>query len=407
MNLNKGFEDLTTITRETDTRDELSHAYRQGLERGFDKTLIIDCDAHVTEDDHWAEVLEYVPSSVYKHLGLSALDKNGRGPNGLSNYQPGLAYQSAGGRIPHTMRSLEDTSSSKVHRQAELIGRAMDAMFIDYMVCFPTPMLFLGTHPQPEVEVELAFAFNRWLCERVLPEDDRLIGLLYLPFNTPEACPKIIEEFGDKKGVVGFTCASVRYQAVHSNRYMRTYSMLQERNLPLTFHAAHNWQDGSIGQLNRFLSMHAISFVHCNIIHLTNWIVNGLPERFPNLKVMWIESGLAWVPYLMQRLDHEYMMRTSEAPLLKRLPSEYMRDMFFSSQPMETMDQRLTEVTFDVMNAKDQLCWASDWPHWDFDAPSVIWDLPFIDEDTKRNILGRNAARFFNLKDPYAHLYNK
>ena len=59
-------------------------------------------------------------------------------------------------------------------------------------------------------------------------------------------------------------------------------------------------------------------------------VINGIPERFPKLKTMWIESGLAWVPFLMQRLDNEYMMRTSEAPLLKRMPSEYMREMFYS-----------------------------------------------------------------------------
>ena len=45
------------------------------------------------------------------------------------------------------------------------------------------------------------------------------------------------------------------------------------------------------------------------MVHLTNWIINGLPERFPKLKVIWIESGLAWLPFMMQRLDHEYLMR--------------------------------------------------------------------------------------------------
>lgn len=399
-------EDLNVITRETDTRDELEHARRQGLKRGLDKVLVIDVDAHVTEDDHWSEVLDYVPSAVYQQIGRSFLDKHGKGPTGLLNYQPGLSLQSVGGRIPHTQRSFQSTSNAAGHRQAQLARRAMDSLFIDYMVCFPTPMLFLGTHPQPEVEVELAFAFNRWLVERVLCEDDRLIGLLYLPFNTPEACPKIIEEFGDKPGVRGFTCASVRMAAVHSNRYMRTYAMMEERNLPLTFHAAHNWNDGSTAQLNRFLTMHAISFVHCNAIHLANWVINGIPERFPKLKVMWIESGLAWVPFLMQRLDSEYMMRTSEAPLLKRRPSEYMREMFYATQPLEVADLKLAAMTFEAVNAKDQVCYSSDWPHWDFDTPSVIWDLPFLDEEAKRNILGRNAARFFNLTDAKVKSYS-
>ena len=157
-----------------------------------------------------------------------------------------------------------------------------------------------------------------------------------------------------------------------------------------------------MAQLNRFLSMHALSFVHCNIIHMTNWVINGLPERFPNLDVLWIESGLAWLPYLMQRLDSEYMMRTSEAPLLKRKPSEYIQEMFFSSQPLELQHPKLVEATFEAINAETQLMWCSDWPHWDFDGPSVIWDLPFLNERAKRQILGENAAKMFNLPNPYA-----
>ena len=41
--------------------------------------------------------------------------------------------------------------------------------------------------------------------------------------------------------------------------------------------------------------MHALSFVHYSLIHMTNWIINGLPERFPKLKVLWIESGQRYV----------------------------------------------------------------------------------------------------------------
>src|SRR5207247_938982 len=91
-------------------------------------------------------------------------------------------------------------------------------------------------------------------------------------------------------------------------------------------------------------------------------------------------------------------MRTSEAPALKRLPSDYMRDMYFASQPMEITDMRLLEETFRVINAETQLIYSSDYPHWDFDLPSTIYDLPFLSEQAKRNILGGNAIRLFNLK---------
>ncbi len=52
-----------------------------------------------------------------------------------------------------------------------------------------------------------------------------------------------------------------------------------------------------------------------------------------------------------------------------------------------------------MINAETQLLYASDYPHWDMDLPSTIYDLaPFLSEPSKRNILGGNAKRFFNLE---------
>ena len=101
----------------------------------------------------------------------------------------------------------------------------------------------------------------------------------------------------------------------------------------------------------------------------------------------------------MQRLDHEYMMRTSEAPLLRKVPSEYMREMYYTSQPMETDHPKAMELTFEMIHAETQLLYSSDWPHWDFDPPSVIFDLPFLSEQGKRNILGENARRLLKLDE--------
>ena len=391
---------LDEITVRTDTRDVLAHAAREAKKHRFDEMLIVDVDAHITETAFWGEIVDRIDSDVYRHMAASFRDRVGS-PPGLLNATPGLLYQDVFGRIPHQQSQAEAIEDSDVHRQVTLTRRAMDSMSIDYMVVFPTPMLLLGTHPQPEVEVELAWAFNRWLTEEVLPEEPRMKGLLYLPFNTPEACPGFVEEFGDKPGSMGFTVTSTRHRAVHHNSYMPLYAALEERNLPLAFHAGFNWEDGSMAQLNRFLSMHALSFVHCNLIHMTNWVINGLPVRFPNLKVLWIESGIAWLPYLMQRLDSEYMMRSSEAPLLTRKPSEYIKDMYFSSQPLESQHPKLMEATFEAIDAETQLLWCSDWPHWDFDSPSVIWDLPFLNERQKRRIMGENAAELFGLDNPY------
>jgi uncharacterized protein len=388
--------ELPKITVHSDTRDILAHARR---ETETDDYFIVDVDAHVMETAFWSELTDRIDNDVYRQMAKAFRDRAGS-PPGLLNATPGMLYQDVFGRIPHQQRLAEAVPAGRTHPQITLVQRAMDSMGIDYMVVFPTPMLVLGMHPQAEVEVALGNAFNRWLVEEILPQEPRVKAMLYLPFNHPEACLDVVERYADAPGVIGFTVTSTRFRPVHHDAYMPLYAAMEASGKPFGFHSGFHWGDQSMQQCNRFLSMHAISFVHFNLVHLTNWVINGLPERFPRLKVIWIESGLAWLPFIMQRLDSEYMMRSSEAPLLRRRPSEYIRDMYFTSQPLERSNLKLTEATFAAINADTQLLFASDWPHWDFDLPSSITSLPFLDAQAKRNILGLNAARIFDLTVP-------
>ena len=389
--------ELEKITIHSDTRDVLAHAAKAANKLA--NYFIVDIDAHITETAFWSDITDRIENDYIRHAAKSFKEKSGS-PPGLLNAAPGLLYQDLFGRIPHQTQQAETVSGDGTHRQVELTRRAMDSMGIDYTVAFPTPMLLLGMHPQAEVEVALGRAFNRWLVEELLPREPRIKAMMYLPFNDPDACVEVVEEFADAPGVIGFTVVSTRYRPVHDNSYMRLYAALQAADKPLAFHSGFHWGDESMKQVNRFISMHAISFCYFNMIHLTNWIINGIPERFPKLKVIWVESGLAWVPFMMQRLDSEYMMRTSEAPMLRRRPSEYIRDMYFTSQPLETSNLKLTQATMEAINADTQLLFASDWPHWDFDLPTTITNLPFLSEQAKRNILGLNAARAFGFEVP-------
>jgi len=391
-------QELPEIGPRTNSLDILAHGRRQALQRNFQNTFIVDVDSHIGESGHWPEVLKFLENDATREAAFTF--GGGTGQGAFLNDLPGLQWQSVHGRIPHGAGLKEPVEGSDLPKPVVLARRAMEALSLDYQVFFPNGLLFLGMHPVKEMEAELATAYNRWLVEQVLPHEPRMQAMLYLPFNSPEAAEATVKRFLGAKGVAGFLVTSTRYQPVHANEYMRVYAMLEEAGMPIGFHAHHNWHNEYTKQLNRFISMHALSFVLSNLVHLTNWVINGLPERFPRLKTIWIESGLAWVPFLMQRLDHEYLMRRSEAPLLKRLPSEYMREMFFTSQPMEAQNMKLLEGTFEAINASTQLLYASDWPHWDFDVPSTIWDLPFLDDQARRNILGLNAARLFNLPVP-------
>jgi predicted TIM-barrel fold metal-dependent hydrolase len=378
---------------EFDTRTLLRNAADQAVERHYEDFFIVDVDSHHYETEAFKEIAEFIESPVLRQEAKF----QGMARGGITSESG--SYQELGGRITrYPMRSREKVPPTP-HRDITLMERWMDAMGVDMAIMFPTPMLNLSNCPRIEVEVGLARAYNRWLCDKILAEDPRIKSMLYLPFHDADACYQIVEEFGDRKGVVGFMVTSTHYISNFDNAYMKMYAALQERELPLGFHAAFTWTDQSLSLTNRFIAVHGLGFTWCNMLHMTNWLVNGMPERFPRLKTIWIESGLAWIPFLMQRLDNEFMMRTSDAPLLKRKPSDYMREMYFTSQPMEMVDnRRALEVTFEMINAETQLLYSSDYPHWDMDLPSTIYDLPFLDQQAKRNILGENARRLFNLE---------
>jgi uncharacterized protein len=379
-----------------DTRDLLRNAERQARERGLDEILIVDVDAHHYETESWQEIEEFLEDPVIRHLSASGGIAGLTGHSSLLSTQVG--NQDVAGRISrYRLRRKEQVDASQ-QRDSVLAKRAMEMMGIDYQILFPGPMLNLGLHPQVEVEVAVARAYAKWITERVLSREPAIKTMVFLPFNDPEASLRLVEEFAEAPGVVGFMVTAVRYRPVHHNSYMPVYAAIERAGLPLGFHAGYNWLDRSMEQLNRFISVHALSFVFYNAIHLTNWVINGLPERFPRLKVLWMESGLAWIPFLMQRLDNEYRMRSSEAPLLRKQPSEYMREMYYTTQPMEYPDDlNVLKTTFEMIGAETQLMYSSDYPHWDFDLPSVIYDLPFLSEAAKRRILGETAAEVFGL----------
>jgi predicted TIM-barrel fold metal-dependent hydrolase len=375
-----------------DTTQALAHAAEQAIQRKYEDFLIVDVDSHHYESESFQEIIEYIDDPVLRqnaaHQGLA---KPGLGVGNGS-------YQELNGRIIRYRGRRKEKVPQKPHRDITLMRRWMDAMGVDIACLFPTPMLNLSLSPNVAVQTGLAWAYNRWLCERILAEEPRIKSMIYLPFHDPEACIKTVDYFTGKPGVIGFMVTSTHHRSVFENDYIKLYAMLQERGYPLAFHSATGSEAG-LRLFNKFFGVHALGFCWHNMVYLTNWIISAMPERFPKLKTIWIESGLAWVPFLMQRLDNEYMMRSSEVPLLKRKPSDYMREMYFSTQPMEMVDNReALELTFKLVNAESQLLYASDFPHWDMDLPSTIYDLPFVSEQGKRDILGGNAQRLFNLE---------
>jgi uncharacterized protein len=382
----------------------LVNAERESRRRGLFDIPIVDCDSHCYETSSIHEIVGYMENpNIRRSFEVSSAEfiQATVLPQNLGERTVGGRLKIGGGTDAETGVHPLETPAGDLHPVAATTLRSMNTMGIDYTILFPTPMLNLGIHPDQDVQNDLAWAFNRWLLEDVLSCDDRLLTMPYLPIGDPDRCVRFIEAFGDRPGVLGFMVTCLQYQPLHRNSYMKVFGALNERSLPLAFHSAPNWVERPFTVLGRFLGAHALGFPFYAMVQLTNIVLAGLPERFPNIRWLFMEAGQAWVPFLIARLDNEYKQRSAEAPLLQRLPSEYIREMYFTTQPFETHeDPAHTRALLDMMNAGESLLYASDYPHQDFDTPAVIDSQPFLSDTEKLAILGGNALKLFNLPVP-------
>jgi len=138
----------------------LANARQQADARGLDDVLIVDVDCHHYETDNFAPILEYIEDPSLRQVAINTYQY--KGPGAVLYDQPG--YQDVGGRVTRYMtRKGEKIAELGQPREVAQTLRWMNALSVDYACLFPTPMLFLGLHPQPEVEVALARAYNRWI----------------------------------------------------------------------------------------------------------------------------------------------------------------------------------------------------------------------------------------------------
>jgi predicted TIM-barrel fold metal-dependent hydrolase len=126
-------------------------------------------------------------------------------------------------------------------------------------------------------------------------------------------------------------------------------------------------------------------------------VFEGLFERYPMLKVIFVEGGYVWLPTFLWHLDADWKALGSEVPWVKRAPSEYVFEHCrFTTQPMESPEpQRRLLTVFEWAKAEQTLCFASDYPHFDYDSPEL--SLPPMPEKLRQRIFTENARELFNL----------
>ena len=139
------------------TPKHLEHASEQARARNYQDFLIVDVDSHHYENEHYTEVFEYIESPVIR----SEADGRRRPPHRHPQHARSAIRTPAAASTRTSSAARTKAKPGASIATSTLTLDWMDAMGVDYCCMFPTPMLFLGLHPQVEIEAAMCRRLQR------------------------------------------------------------------------------------------------------------------------------------------------------------------------------------------------------------------------------------------------------
>lgn len=347
---------------------------------------LVDCDIHPTVRS-LKSLYPYMPARWRQHL-----DEYGQrfrqafvGSTPYPKATPQLARRDAwpengnlpGGDLAMMQRQHLDANGIDRGMLFPLFPRALDERNLDcaHAVCR---------------------AINDWQIAEWVGPEPRLKATITVMDEDPDGAVAEIERCAKIKGFAQVAMATRSTEPLGRRRYWRIYEAAVHHGFPLGLHnSGANGHAVTGGGPPSFyfeehqavsLSLHAMA---------ASFILEGVLEHLPELKIVVVEGGFAWAAPLGWRMDGLFDRFRSEVPYLKRRPSEYLRQHFWwTTQPMEEPEKpwHLRQM-LDWMGW-DRIVFASDYPHWDSDDPRHVFKLR-MSEAERHGIFAGNAQAIY------------
>jgi uncharacterized protein len=285
---------------------------------------------------------------------------------------------------------------------------AMDDEGIDKAVLFPTRGFYaIGKeYSDDSLAAAIARAYNNWLAEYCAQAPDRMYGCGLV---APQTIEMSIAEVKRMKKELGFKAVFLRPNPVrgrnwHDPAYDPLWAEIEKQGLAIGFHEG--WPsklpvamgerfDGRNEDLwmTEHVACHPVEAMYASLC----FIMGGILERFPGLRVGFLESNCSWAPYWIWRMDEHYEHR--EKVVKKKMPltpREYFkRQCYVSIEAEETLGKTFVDYV-----SEDNLVFSTDFPHEDSRYPHSLEtfdELP-LSKDVKRKVLWDNCARLYAIQ---------
>jgi predicted TIM-barrel fold metal-dependent hydrolase len=272
---------------------------------------------------------------------------------------------------------------------------------------------FLGLG-DPELMLACVQAYNDWLIEWISPDPRRFIPVMATPFWDVDATVAEIyrcREMGHK--AILFTSAPQDFgmPLIGDPHWNPVWGAAQDVDLSISLHIGSGDFQDQLMNPARFAA-HGISattvsgsmsILLTNAIQLMDVVMSGILPRNPKLRVVSVESGIGWIPFVKEALNHgfDYANVSKEKPEFTKRPGEYIREQVWACTFFEEIGPRdhLEEI------GTDRVLFETDYPH-----PICLYgsevrekiDAAFGDlpKETQDRVLFSNAAELYGVEAP-------
>ena len=278
--------------------------------------------------------------------------------------------------------------------------RLMDEHGMETAVLFPTRAPSLSRLREQDFAVAAARAYNTCVAREYATVSPRLRPVGVLPLQDPIRAAEELRYAVTELGLISFELSALHpAPGLGDRRYDPIWAEAQRLGVALCIHGSRSPSTDIGGdRLATFGEVHAYGFTVGILLQFTSMLCQGVPVRFPGLRLAFLENGATWLPYYLDRLDEHWEKRgKEEMPHLTEKPSAvFRRSPIYVS--IEAGEGLLPETVSYV--GDDHFLYASDIPHWDNEFPSSLEEIrnhPRLSRETKEKLLYRNAAALFGL----------
>ena len=220
-----------------------------------------------------------------------------------------------------------------------------------------------------------ARAVNDWMAAEWLDREPRLRASIVVPAQSPEMAVDEINRVAPDKRFVQVLLLVMNDMPLGKRHYWPIYAAAQKHGLAVGIHAGSAYRHpvtpvGWPSYYTEDYAAQAAAFQQA----LSSLICEGVFTKFPDLKVVLLESGFTWLPAHLWRLTKFWRGLRMEVPWLDRAPTEVVKSNVrltiqpCDGPPTDDMFQKLMEH----MDSDELLLFSTDYPHWQFDGEDAL-----------------------------------